>query len=92
MKSTICNKTQISKENCIFLIITYAININVILWLNVVTLIAEPACPVPALALTMAPANVLIIGYLNIRGQSGMNLVKQLQIEAFVTHAQWMVD
>ena len=31
----------------------------------------------------MAPANILTIGYMNIRGQSGINIVKQLQIEAF---------
>ena len=31
----------------------------------------------------MATDNILTIGYLNIRGQSGLNIVKQLQIEAF---------
>ena len=31
----------------------------------------------------MAPGNILTIGYMNIRGQSGLNIVKQLQIEAF---------
>ena len=31
----------------------------------------------------MAPGNILTIGYLNIRGQSSLTTVKQLQIEAF---------
>ena len=31
----------------------------------------------------MAAENILTIAYLNIRGQSGLNIVKQLQIESF---------
>ena len=34
----------------------------------------------------MAPDTILTLGYLNIRGQSGLSVVKQIQIQDFIKH------